>query len=43
VWRSERELAAHWQAERVFEPMISRDEAALRMAQWERAVGQACA
>ena len=43
VWRSERELAAHWQAERVFEPMISRDEAASRMAQWERAVGQACA
>ena len=43
VWRSERELAAHWQAERVFEPMISRDEAASRLAQWERAVGQACA
>ena len=40
VWRTPRELAAHWQAERVFEPQISRDHAAARMAQWEQAVTQ---
>jgi glycerol kinase len=43
VWAGAAELASHWQAERVFEPAISRDEAASRMAQWERAVAQACA
>ncbi|MFM7531205.1 MAG: glycerol kinase GlpK [Rubrivivax sp.] len=42
VWSDARELAAHWKAERVFEPAISRDEAASRMARWERAVAQAC-
>jgi glycerol kinase len=43
VWRSQAELASHWRAERVFEPSISRDQAAARMAQWEHAVRQACA
>ena len=43
VWAGAAELASHWQAERVFEPAISRDEAAARQAQWERAVAQACA
>ena len=37
------ELAAQWQAERVFHPTMSRDEAGARMAQWERAVRQATA
>lgn len=37
------ELAAQWQAERVFHPTMSRDEAAARMAGWERAVRQATA
>lgn len=33
-------LSAQWRAERVFEPRISADEAAERMALWERAVRQ---
>ena len=33
-------LAAQWRAERVFEPQISADQAAQRMALWERAVRQ---
>jgi glycerol kinase len=37
------ELSAQWQAERVFHPTMSRDEAAARMAGWERAVRQATA
>jgi glycerol kinase len=37
------ELSAQWQAERVFHPTMSRDEAGARMAQWERAVRQATA
>jgi glycerol kinase len=32
------ELKTHWQIERVFEPQWSRDQAATKMAQWERAV-----
>jgi glycerol kinase len=32
------ELKAHWQIERTFEPQWSRDQAAAKMAQWERAV-----
>jgi glycerol kinase len=32
-----------WQAERRFEPTMSRDEAASRMGAWERAVRQALA
>jgi len=43
VWGGPGELAAQWQAERIFEPAISRDEAGARLAQWERAVAQVCA
>jgi len=43
VWGGPGELAAQWQAERIFEPAISRDEACARLAQWERAVAQVCA
>ena len=43
VWPDARALAAQWQVERRFEPRMSRDEAAARMALWERAVGQAVA
>jgi glycerol kinase len=35
------ELAAQWQIDRVFTPTLSRDRAAERMAEWERAVRQA--
>jgi glycerol kinase len=37
------ELQSLWKAERRFEPTMSRDEAASRMAGWERAVRQVCA
>ena len=35
------ELAAQWRVERRFYPTMSRDQAAQRMADWERAVRQA--
>jgi len=40
VFRSKQELSAHWRAERRFEPMMSPDQAATLMRQWERAVQQ---
>lgn len=43
VWRDPAELSALWQAERVFHPTLPRERAEERMAQWERAVRQACA
>ncbi|MFZ5539775.1 MAG: glycerol kinase GlpK [Pseudomonadota bacterium] len=43
VYKSLDELAAQWRAERRFEPTMPREQAAERMAQWERAVRQATA
>ncbi|MBX3607440.1 MAG: glycerol kinase GlpK [Piscinibacter sp.] len=43
VWRSLDELAAQWQVERRFLPTLPREQAAERMAAWERAVRQATA
>jgi glycerol kinase len=43
LWPDEAALAAQWQVERVFEPTLSRDAAAQRMAEWEHAVRQAVA
>ena len=43
VWAGQDELARLWQAERCFEPAMSRDEAASRMAGWNHAVAQALA
>lgn len=43
VYANTQELAAQWRVERRFEPCMSRDEAAHRMAQWERAVRQTTA
>ena len=43
LYQSPQELSRHWRVERVFEPGISRDEAATRMAAWERAVRQTIA
>jgi glycerol kinase len=40
-WSSPEELAAGWQAERVFEPSISRDQAGDLMRHWSRAVERA--
>jgi len=38
VWHSPAELAAHWQAERIFEPTRSADWRQARLAEWHRAV-----
>ena len=43
LWRDTGELAAQWQVQRRFEPRMTRDQAAERMAAWERAVRQATA
>jgi len=43
VHHSREEIAAHWQAQARFEPRMPRDEAAERMAAWEKAVRQAIA
>jgi len=43
VWPDTAALAAQWQVERRFEPAMSREQAAERMAGWARAVGQAMA
>lgn len=43
VYASPDEVGAIWQLDRAFEPRMSRDEAAARMAQWERAVRQVLA
>jgi glycerol kinase len=40
-WKDAGEIAAQWQTERIFEPAITRGEAALRLADWSRAL--ACA
>jgi glycerol kinase len=37
-WQDESEIAALWTRDRVFEPRISGDAAAARMAGWRRAV-----
>lgn len=39
VWSGVDEIAEHWQIDRVFEPMITRDEATRRMADWSKAIG----
>jgi glycerol kinase len=37
-WKDEAEIASLWSRDRVFEPRLSRDAAASRLAQWKRAV-----
>jgi glycerol kinase len=37
-WKDEAEIASLWSRDRVFEPTMSRDEAAGRIAEWKRAV-----
>jgi glycerol kinase len=41
VWRNVDEIASQWRRERLFEPRMSRDEAASRLAGWLRAVERA--
>jgi hypothetical protein len=43
VYQSPHELSRQWRVDRSFEPRMSRDEAASRMADWERAVRQTIA
>lgn len=38
VWKDQREIATHWEAERVFEPKRSRGEVAEARALWRRAL-----
>jgi glycerol kinase len=38
VWKNMNAIAEHWQIERTFVPMISRDEAEQRMHSWKNAV-----
>jgi glycerol kinase len=40
LWKSRDELAAHWKAERRFEPRMSATERETRMARWREAVGR---
>lgn len=40
-WQSQQEIAAQWQAQRCFEPAMSADERAQRLATWRRAVDRA--
>jgi glycerol kinase len=40
LWKSREEIASHWQLDRRFEPSMSRDEAAARMARWREAVSR---
>jgi len=41
LWSSREQVASHWQLDRRFEPGMSRDEAAARMARWREAVARA--
>ncbi len=41
VWQSQAEIAATWQVARRWEPTMSRDEAATRLARWKMAVDRA--
>jgi len=37
-WRDEAELAAQWQAERLFEPVMAEEQRAALFADWHRAI-----
>ena len=41
LWKSREELAAHWQAEKRFEPQLAASERETRMARWREAVMRA--
>jgi glycerol kinase len=38
VWHSTQDIAAHWQADRVFEPHLGDDEVRHRRARWSEAL-----
>jgi glycerol kinase len=43
IYQNLNELSQQWRVERCFEPRMSRDQAATKMADWERAVRQTTA
>jgi glycerol kinase len=40
LWKSCDEVASHWQADRRFEPRMSRDEAEQKLARWREAISR---
>ncbi len=40
-WKSDADIASHWQVDRRFEPAMPRERAAALRAEWERAVSRA--
>ncbi len=42
-WESTAQISSQWQAERTFEPAMSADERATRLARWRKAVGRSLA
>ncbi len=43
IYQSPQQLSSRWRVERAFEPTMSRDQAAARMAAWDKAVRQTMA
>ncbi len=43
IYQSPQQLSSRWRVERAFEPTMSRDQAAARMADWDKAVRQTMA
>ncbi len=43
IYQSPQQLSSRWRVERAFEPLMSRDQAAARMADWDKAVRQTVA
>ncbi|MEI6481929.1 MAG: glycerol kinase, partial [Betaproteobacteria bacterium] len=43
IYQSPQQLSSRWRVERAFEPLMSRDQAAARMAAWDKAVRQTVA
>ena len=40
-WKSDADVASHWQVDRRFEPAMPRERVAALRAEWERAVSRA--
>ena len=40
-WKNRKDIAAQWRADRMYEPKMSRDEAQLLQARWQKALGRA--
>ena len=40
-WKNRKDIATQWRADRMYEPKMSRDEAQLLQARWQKALGRA--